>query len=94
MIFKNNRTYDVLKWVNAIVVPAVITCFLTISEIADWDKAIVIGGIMSAVNTCIGSILGVGNIQYKKINPDVEESYYDLENMEVEEDQNNGEGVG
>lgn len=89
MIFKNNRTYDVLKWVNAIVIPAVITFILTVAKIVDWKDAVIVGGILNALNTLLGSILGVGNYQYKQT-----ESELSLDDLEVEEESNEEGGNG
>lgn len=89
MIFKNNRTYDVLKWVNAIVIPAVITFILTVSKIVEWEDAVIVGGILNALNTLLGSLLGVGNYQYKQ-----SEILYSLDGLEVEEVSDDEEGNG
>lgn len=79
MIFKNNRTYDILKWINAILIPALITLVATIGKTLGWEDILVIVAICNAVNTFLGSILGVSNYQYKNYTP---------ESMEIAEDEN------
>ena len=79
MIFKNNRTYDILKWVNAILLPALITLIATIGKTVEWKDVLVVVAICNAVNTFLGSVLGVSNYQYKNYTP---------ESMEICEDEN------
>lgn len=70
MIFKNNRTYDILKWCNAILLPALITLTATIGKTLEWQDVLIVVAIANAVNTFLGSILGVSNYQYKNYTED------------------------
>lgn len=79
MIFKNNRTYDSLKWVNAILIPALITLITAIGKTLEWKYVLVVVAICNAVNAFLGSILGVSNYRYKNNIPD---------SMEICEDEN------
>ena len=79
MIFKNNRTYDILKWVNAILLPALITLTATIGKTLEWKDVLIVVAIANAVNTFLGSILGVGNYQYNRAS---------VESLELPDDEN------
>lgn len=79
MIFKNNKTYDILKWCNAILIPALITLIATIGKSLAWEDVVVVVAICNAVNTFLGSILGVGNYQYNRAS---------VESLELPDDEN------
>jgi hypothetical protein len=79
MIFKNNRVYDVLKWCNAILIPALITLIATVGKSLAWEDVVVVVAICNAVNTFLGSVLGVSNYQYNQAS---------VESLELPEDEN------
>lgn len=62
----NNRTYDVLKWVSTVGLPALTALWLTVGSI--WNLPLVepIGATMSAVTTFACALLGVSSIRYAK----------------------------
>ena len=63
----SNKTYDVLKWIATVVLPALATLTLTIGQIwglADWT--VPIGATIAAVATFLGAILGISSIAYNK----------------------------
>lgn len=62
----DNKIYDVLKWVAMIVMPALTTFTAAIMAIWNLPYADQIVGTMSAVNTLLGAILGISNINYKR----------------------------
>lgn len=67
MIFKNSGTYDVLKWISTVVLPALATLTLTIGQIwgvSEWTTPI--GATIAAVATFLGAILGISSIAYNK----------------------------
>lgn len=59
-----NKTYDFWKGVSMIYFPAFITLFLTVSSILNWENGETIGAILVAINTFLGSILGVSSTFY------------------------------
>lgn len=70
----NNKTYDVLKWVALVVLPALTTLWLTLANIWGFPYAEAIGATMAAITAFLGALLGVSSIQYnKKINSKSEE---------------------
>lgn len=62
----NNKTYDILKWVTIVVLPAITTLWLALAAIWGWPYAEAIGGTLSAITACMGTILGVSSIKYAK----------------------------
>lgn len=66
MIF-NNKAYDILKCISAVVLPALATLILAIGQI--WNVTawtVPIGATIAAVATFMGAILGISSIQYAK----------------------------
>ena len=62
-----NKTYDILKWVATVVLPALATLTLTIGQI--WNLSawtVPIGATIAAVATFLGAILGISSIAYSK----------------------------
>ena len=66
MIFKN-KTYDVLKWICMVVLPAVITFFGLVGTTLEWSFTEPIVIIATWFDTMLGTILGISNIQYKSM---------------------------
>lgn len=63
----SNKTYDILKWVATVVLPALATLTLTIGQIwglSTWT--VPIGATIAAVATFLGAILGISSIAYNK----------------------------
>ena len=63
----NNKTYDILKWVSTVVLPALATLILAIGQI--WNVTawtVPIGATIAAVATFMGAVLGISSIQYAK----------------------------
>ena len=62
----SNKVYDILKWIDLIVIPALITLYGVIGttlNIPYTQEAITIA---TAVEVCLGTILGVSNVSYNK----------------------------
>lgn len=63
----SNKTYDILKWVATVVLPALATLTLTIGQIWGWsDWTVPIGATIAALATFLGAILGISSIAYSK----------------------------
>lgn len=60
-----NKVYDVLKWITLVFMPALITLVGVILNCLNIENTDIILTIMTAVETFMGSILGVSNITYK-----------------------------
>ena len=73
----SNKTYDALKFIAQIVLPALATFYVTIAGLWNLPYPKEISGTVMAVDTLLGAILMISNSQYKKLN--------EQENEEMEE---------
>lgn len=62
----SNKTYDVLKWIAMVVLPAIATLYAALSGIWGFPYGEQIVGTLVAVETFIGTVLQISNAQYKK----------------------------
>lgn len=67
MIFKNS-TYDKLKYVSLVVLPAIATLYLTISNIWGLPYGSEIAATITAIDTLLGALLGISSQKYQKEN--------------------------
>jgi len=73
----SNKTYDVLKFIAQIVLPAVGTLYFALANIWGIPYAEQIVGTITAVDTFIGVLLGISTKQYRK-------EYDDYDNWSAE----------
>lgn len=67
MKFKlSNKTYDVLKWIAQIALPALGTLYSALAGIWGLPYGEQIVGTVVAVDTCLGILLGISSHQYNK----------------------------
>lgn len=59
-----NRTYDILKWIALVCLPALQVFWLTIGKIWSIDYTIEIGATIGAVALLLGTLLGVSTHNY------------------------------
>lgn len=64
MVFKNEKVYDVMKWVVMVVLPAVTTLWLTLASIWGFPYAEPIGATLGAITVFLGALLGIGSVKY------------------------------
>lgn len=62
----SNKVYDILKWIALVVLPAIATLYFALSGIWGLPYGEQIVGTITAIDTFLGAILGISNIQYKK----------------------------
>lgn len=62
----SNKTYDVLKYIAQIVLPALGTLYLALSKIWGFPYGEEIVGTITAVDTFLGAILMISHSNYKK----------------------------
>lgn len=60
----SNKTYDILKWLCLIFLPASSTLYWTLSSIWGWPYAEQVTGTIAAVTTFIGVIIGISTKTY------------------------------
>lgn len=61
----NNTVYDILKWVALVVLPALATLYGALAPTWGWPYAEQIVYTITAVDTFLGALLGISNLQYK-----------------------------
>ena len=66
MYFKNNRTFDILKFVAQIGLPALGTLYFALSQIWGLPYGEQIVGTITAIDVFLGAVLGVSTAQYKQ----------------------------
>ena len=62
----SNKVYDVLKWVVLIVLPALATLYSVLAGIWGFPFAEQIPATIMAIDTCLGALLGISTVSYKK----------------------------
>jgi hypothetical protein len=62
----SNRTYDILKWISLVVLPAAATLYGVLSKIWGLPYGSEIVATITAIDVFLGTLLGVSSIQYSK----------------------------
>ena len=62
----SNKTYDVLKWIAQILLPALGTLYFALANIWAFPYAEEIVGTVTAVDAFLGILLGISTAQYNK----------------------------
>lgn len=62
----SNKLYDVLKWIALIALPALGTLYFALAGIWNLPYGEQVVGTIVALETFIGTILGISSAQYKK----------------------------
>lgn len=60
----SNKTYDILKYIVTIVLPAVTTLWLTIASIWNIPYGEPIGATMGAITVFLGALIGISSKNY------------------------------
>ena len=87
MIFKNGRTYDILKWVFSVVLPALSAFYIGFSEA--WQGVIPVtypervSATIFLIVALADAVLGFSSIKYKNL---TEEEKRELESYETEDE--------
>ena len=68
-----NKTYDTLKWITTILLPACGTLYFALSGIWGFPYAEEIIGTIAALTTFLGVLLGISSYQYNKAETSDEE---------------------
>lgn len=62
----SNKTYDILKYIAQIVLPALATLYFALAGIWGFPYGEQIVGTITAIDTFLGVILGISSMNYKK----------------------------
>lgn len=65
----NSKTYDVLKWVVMIVIPALTTAYVGLAAIWNFPYAEEVAKTSAVICTLLGALLGISTAQYNKLEP-------------------------
>lgn len=60
----NNKTYDVLKWIALVLIPAVGALYFGLSQIWGFPYGEEIVGTLTLVDTFLGALLWISTINY------------------------------
>ena len=63
----SNKTYDILKYIAQIVIPALATLYFALSKIWGLPYGEEIVGTLSAIDIFLGTLLRISTNQYNKI---------------------------
>lgn len=64
----SNKTYDILKWIALVFLPALATLYLGLSKFWNIPYPEEISGTIMLIDTFLGALLGISSIQYNKNN--------------------------
>lgn len=62
----SNKTYDILKWIAQILLPATGTLYFGLAGIWDLPYGEAIVGTITAIDTFLGCLLGISSANYNK----------------------------
>lgn len=65
-----NNTFELLKWVAAIVIPALATFIGIVGKAVNWSYTDLAVIIVTAFGTFLGTVLGISNRTYKIFSSD------------------------
>lgn len=63
----SDKTYDALKWIAQILIPALGTLYFALAGIWGFPYGEQIVGTLTAIDTFLGVILGISTAQYNKV---------------------------
>ena len=66
----SNKTYDILKWIAQLLLPALGTLYFALASIWGFPYGEQIVGTITALDTFLGVILGISTAQYNRAKDD------------------------
>ena len=61
-----NKTYDILKFIAQILLPAIATLYFALARIWNFPYAEEVVGTISAIDVFLGALLGISTAEYRK----------------------------
>lgn len=61
-----NKTYDILKWIALICIPALATFYVALAPVWGWPYADEVAKTANAVCVLLGALLGISTAEYRK----------------------------
>ena len=65
----NDHLYDILKWCDLVLIPALATAYVGLSSVWGWPYADEVAKTTAVVCTLLGALLGISTAQYNKLEP-------------------------
>lgn len=62
----SNRTYDILKWVVMIAIPALTTAYVGLAAVWGWPYATEVAKTSAVLCTLLGALLGISTAEYNR----------------------------
>lgn len=62
----SNKSYDVLKWIAQILLPATATLYVAVAGIWGLGYVKEVAGTLSAIDLFLGTLLGISSTNYYK----------------------------
>lgn len=62
----SNRTYDILKWIAQLLLPALGTLYFALASIWGLPYGEQIVGTITAIDAFLGAVLGISTAKYNK----------------------------
>ena len=78
----SNKTYDILKWLVCIVIPALTTAYVGLAAIWGFPYAEEVAKTSAVICTLLGAILGISTAQYNQLQGKHEPTYGRVEEYE------------
>ena len=60
-----DKLYDTMKWIALVVLPAIATLYGALAPTWGWPYAEQIVYTITAIDTFLGALLGISNLQYR-----------------------------
>ena len=67
-----DKVYNVLKWISLIFLPATGAFIFSLSSIFGWGWGETVVGVITAVDTFFGALIGVSTLDYNRKNNNVQ----------------------
>ena len=64
MMKLSDKTFDVLKWITMIVIPALTTAYVGLASIWGWPFAEEVAKTSAVICTLLGALLGISSVNY------------------------------
>lgn len=62
----SNKTYDIIKWLALVLIPATATLWLTLGKVWAFPYLTEVGATIPAIGLFLAAIIGISNDNYKK----------------------------
>jgi len=61
-----DKIYDVLKWIDMVVLPALTAAYVGLAKVWNWPYPVQIAETSAIICTLMGALLGISTAQYNK----------------------------